>query len=508
MTHPRNSLIAMTPARNPHDQPPDWVADAIFYQIFPDRFARSEPVPKPANLQKWGSQPTTHGFQGGDLLGVVEHLDHLEELGVNAIYLNPIFMSASNHRYHTYDYYRVDPLLGGNEALRELLDEAHTRGIRVVLDGVFNHASRGFWAFHHIMECGPESPYIDWFDIYGFPLHAYESKAKPNYAAWWGLPALPKFNINNREVWEYLLGVGEHWVRFGIDGWRLDVPEEISVEGFWEAFRERVKNVNPEIYLVGEIWRLAPEWVAGDRFDGLMNYPIALTALNFFAAQTLRLEFNSSHFPLAPLTASGALHKLSQVFSTYPLSVQRAHLNILDTHDTPRFVTAAGGDFSALHLAILMQMTLPGAPSIYYGTEIGLEGGRDPDCRRAFPWDSRRWRLDTLEWTKAAVQLRREHRALRRGRFTPVHGEDDVLAYLLADESETLLVVFNAAQASTISNIQLPEETVSAVSGVVDLWQVNISKESGPVEVAGGNGTPVLLRIPLGARSARVLNLS
>jgi neopullulanase len=488
-------------------EPPDWVADAVFYQIFPDRFARSERVPKPHNLQPWGSAPTTHGFQGGDLLGIVEHLDHLHALGVNAIYLNPIFMSASNHRYHTYDYYRVDPLLGGNEALRELLDAAHARGMRVILDGVFNHASRGFWAFHHILECGPESPYIDWFEIYGFPLHAYESREKPNYAAWWNLPALPKFNINNREVWDYLLGVGEYWMRFGIDGWRLDVPEEITVEGFWEAFRARVKGVRPDAYLVGEIWTLAPEWVTGNRFDGLMNYPLSITALNFLAADTLRTEFRSDHFPLTPLTGLGALKKLEQIFETYPETTQRAQLNVLDTHDTPRFLTAAGGDITALHLAAIMQMTLPGAPSIYYGTEIGLEGGRDPDCRRAFPWDRARWRERTWEWFQEAVRLRHAQPALRRGQFTPLVGQDVFLAYLMQLEREAILLAFNAGRQEENLTLSLP---AGRWGGGVDLWRLDhearaITLPPPVITHDAANTTTVTLKLP--ARGVRVVKL-
>ena len=454
----------------PQPQPPDWVADAVFYQIFPDRFARSPRLPKPHNLQPWGSPPTNHGFQGGDLLGVVEHLDYLQDLGITAIYLNPIFMSASNHRYHTYDYHRVDPLLGGNEALRALLDAAHARNIRIILDGVFNHASRGFWAFHHILECGPESPYIDWFDIYGFPLHAYESKEKPNYAAWWGLPALPKFNIKNRDVWDYLLDVGERWIEFGIDGWRLDVPEEITVDGFWEAFRERVKKVNPDAYLVGEIWHLAPEWVRGDRFDGVMNYPLAWIAVNFFAARTLRTEFSGASFALAPLDGAGALQHLQRALAAYPAPARRAHLNILDTHDTARFLTMAGGDSTALHLAVMMQMTLPGAPSIYYGTEIGMEGGRDPDCRRAFPWDQRRWRKATLTWFREAVALRHAHRALRRGEFVPVLGEGDALAYCMTDEGATILVAYNTAAEPAMLKLSLPPDQWGRGE---DLWHLD-----------------------------------
>ena len=162
---------------------PDWVRDAVFYQIFPDRFAKSTRVPKASNLQPWGAAPTGHGYQGGDLLGVVEHLDYLVDLGINAIYFNPIFRSGSNHRYHTHDYFQVDPMLGGNAALRELLDAAHARGIRVVLDGVFNHASRGFFQFHDILENGAESAYVDWFHIEDWPLRPYGG-GKANYGAW------------------------------------------------------------------------------------------------------------------------------------------------------------------------------------------------------------------------------------------------------------------------------------------------------------------------------------
>jgi neopullulanase len=165
-------------------QTPAWVRDAVFYQIFPDRFARSAAVPKPRHLDEWGSAPTVHGYQGGDLLGVVEHLDYLQDLGANAIYFTPIFQSASNHRYHTHDYEKVDPMLGGNDALRQLVDAAHIRGIRVVLDGVFNHASRGFFQFHDIMENGSDSAYLDWFHVTKFPLNAYHQGEKPNYGAW------------------------------------------------------------------------------------------------------------------------------------------------------------------------------------------------------------------------------------------------------------------------------------------------------------------------------------
>ena len=191
----------------PHDRPPAWVADAIFYQIFPDRFAKSDRVEKPSNLESWDEPPTTFGYKGGDLLGIIEHLDHIEDLGANALYLNPVFASASNHRYHTWDYLRIDPMLGGDDAFDELMEECHKRGLRVVLDGVFNHCGRGFLQFSDLLENGPSSAWIDWFVVDDWPLHAYDGK-KPGYQAWWGNAALPKFNTDNPQVAEYLISVG------------------------------------------------------------------------------------------------------------------------------------------------------------------------------------------------------------------------------------------------------------------------------------------------------------
>ncbi|HEX7973410.1 MAG TPA: alpha-amylase family glycosyl hydrolase, partial [Anaerolineales bacterium] len=200
---------------------PGWVQDAIFYQIFPDRFAKSRRVGKPNNLEAWEAPPTVFGFKGGDLLGVTEHLDYLQDLGINAIYFTPVFQSASSHRYHTHDYFQIDPILGGDRAFRELLDQAHRGGIRIVLDGVFNHASRGFFQFNHILENGPSSPYLDWFTVRGFPLNAYSGH--PNYEAWVGLPALPKLNTANPQVRQFIFDVARYWLGQGIDGWRLDV---------------------------------------------------------------------------------------------------------------------------------------------------------------------------------------------------------------------------------------------------------------------------------------------
>ena len=465
---------------------PDWVRDAVFYQIFPDRFASSVRVPKPGTLERWDAPPTLHGFKGGDLLGIAEHLDDLRELGITALYLNPVFASASNHRYHTFDYERVDPLLGGNEALRELIDAAHARGMRIILDGVFNHASRGFWPFHHVLENGAASPYRDWFRLDsevlsgGRGLNAYPGQreteaierlkaghdrheptgpghdaAAPGhdptgaagagspsqwilgYQAWWDLPALPKLNHSNPAVREYIYGVAERWTRFGIDGWRLDVPEEIDEPGFWEEFRRRVLAVNPEAYLVGEIWNPAPEWLAGDRFHALMNYPLAESILSFVGGARLDRELVAKTHEygrhVRAIDGPEFGRQLAEVMATYPPELASLQLNLLGSHDTPRFISLAGGDAAALRLATLIQMTVPGAPCIYYGDEVGLEGREDPDCRRAYPWDPARQDSGLRDFVAGLISVRRANSVLRRGRFELLAAEGSAVAYGMFD---------------------------------------------------------------------------
>ncbi|MFM7313539.1 MAG: alpha-amylase family glycosyl hydrolase, partial [Cyanobium sp.] len=270
---------------------PAWVADAVVYQIFPDRFRRSGRVEAQRGLAllPWGSDPATAGFQGGDLYGVIEALDGLQELGVSCLYLTPIFSSAAYHRYHTYDYLQVDPLLGGNAALDALIAALHRRGMRLILDGVFNHCGRGFWAFHHLLENGEASPYRDWFTVERWPLVPYPRRRSERcgYAAWWDLPGLPKFNHANPAVQEHLLQVGRHWLERGIDGWRLDVPDEVPLP-FWQAFRQMVKAVNPEAWIVGEIWGDPSAWLEPACFDGVMNYRLAWSLLGFAGGSRLR----------------------------------------------------------------------------------------------------------------------------------------------------------------------------------------------------------------------------
>ena len=430
-----------------HAWTPDWVKDAVFYQIFPDRFAQSEQVEKPGNLEPWDDPPTRTGFKGGDLLGVVEHLDYLVDLGINAIYFNPIFQSAANHRYHTHDYTRVDPILGGDAAFDALLEAAHKRDIRIVLDGVFNHAGRGFFQFNHIMENGKQSPYLDWFIINGFPLRAFETKKPPNYAAWWDLRELPKLNTDNPQVRDFLMGVAEHWLRRGIDGWRLDVPLEIKTPGFWEAFRERVKAINPEAYILAEIWDDATAWLQGEHFDAVMNYGFNRACYGFFGGAELDVSHRPGGFEPAPLDGPAFAEEIDRLLGLYSPDVTFAQYNLLSSHDEPRFLTMVGGDRRRLRLATLFQMTFPGPPSVYYGDEIGMEGGPDPDCRRGFIWDESRWDHELHADVRRLIALRREHAVLRRGDYVALDTTETTHVFARHSDDETVVVALNVGEA-------------------------------------------------------------
>jgi neopullulanase len=494
---------------------PSWVTDSVFYQIFPDRFAQSRRLSKSGlNLETWDSPPTVYGFKGGDLYGVLEHLDYLEQLGINALYFTPIFASASNHRYHTYDYYNVDPLLGGNAALRELLEAAHTRGMHVVLDGVFNHASRGFWQFHHTLENGSASPYVDWFHFendrlarrrhWGAYPSADEEHAIRNegsfsaigYQAWWDMPALPKFNTNTPAVREFIYGVAQHWIDFGVDGWRLDVPAEINDDSFWQEFRKRVRLANPEAYIVGEIWHDARRWLQGDQFDACTNYLMTAACLSFFPGPKLDIEtvhrVGGFRDQVYPIDAQGFADRIDWVLGLYSEDVQRVQLNPLDSHDTPRFLTCAGGDLSSLKLALTFLFSIPGAPCLFYGDEVGLEGGYDPDCRRSFIWADHSWNQELLGYTRNLVALRHRRKDWRWGTFRRVYAHAGV--YCFERRLDPLLSV-------TVLNTSEDARELSL--------EVHVPEESTPHSIAGEAeilGTrPLVLRVP--ARAGAVVAL-
>jgi len=421
---------------------PYWVQDAIFYQIFPDRFANGDTSNDPPQTAKWGSWPTVHDFQGGDFRGIIQRFDYLLDLGITALYLNPVFLSPANHRYHTVDYYQIDPRLGDMADFHALLEVAHHNHVRLVLDGVFNHCGRGFFAFNDVMENGPHSPYKDWFHIHRYPLDAYAHGDSNNYVGWWNLKSLPKFNTGNPLVRKYLFDVARYWIEQGIDGWRLDVPNEIDDDSFWEEFRHVVKSADHDAYLFGEIWDGDPRWVNETHFDGLMHYPLREALLGCLAGKETAQQFAD---------------KVEGFLSTFPSDNVRAMYVPLGSHDTERVFTALGS-LDKVKLAFLFQFAYPGAPAIYYGDEVGLEGHGDPDSRRAFPWDPADWKADLRPFVQSLMVLRKARPSLRRGEFLrliadPVSG---LYAFARTLGAEMTLIVMNLSDLALDASILLP----------------------------------------------------
>jgi glycosidase len=460
-------------------QTPDWVKHAVFYQIFPDRFAIGKQPRKRllnnASWEDWHEIPTLQGYKGGDLWGVVEQLDYLQDLGINAVYFTPIFQSACNHRYHTHDYYQVDPLLGGNPAFKELLEAAHARDIKVVLDGVFNHSSRGFFFFNDILENGPHSPWLNWFKIHDWPLAPYTGEKPANYEGWDGNRALPVFNHDNPEVREYIMEIAEYWIEFGIDGWRLDVPFEIKTPGFWQEFRERVKAINPEAYIVGEVWTDAREWLDGSQFDGVMNYLFTAPTIAFTAGDRVDIEQvkDRSYEPYPALSAAEYAKKIQQVLQLYPWEIQLTQLNLLASHDTARLISIADGDKKSVTLSTLLLLTFPGAPSIYYGDEVGLAGKLDPDSRRGFPLQAD-WDKEILKTHRELIALRHAHPCLRTGEYKVLFAEGNVYVFARVLDKEELIVAVNVGTSPEkadvdITNLQSKPNKVLYASDKVEL---------------------------------------
>lgn len=388
-------------------RPPDWVKDAVFYGIFPDRFRNGDPANDPPGTRPWGEPPDRRSHFGGDLAGIVEALDYLQDLGVTALYLNPINVAPSNHKYDVADYFRVDPQFGGDGALRALVAEVHRRGMRIILDGVFNHCGDAHPFFQDVLRRGRASPYWDWFVIQGDEV---VREPRPNYACWAGVAALPEWNHANPRVREYLLSVVRHWLtEYGIDGWRLDAVEHMPPD-FVREIRVAAKEANPDAYVLGEVMGLAAAWFKYGALDGVMNYRLWEALVNFIAWES----WDARQF----------IAYLKGLWGSYPRENTYASYNLIGSHDKPRIMTLCGGDRGKVALVAATIFALPGAPAVYYGDEIGMEGGEDPDCRRCFPWDPGRWDGGLRELFRKLIALRREEEALRRGdlRFGEARG--------------------------------------------------------------------------------------
>lgn len=409
-------------------EPPRWAQGAVVYQIFPERFANGNPANDPENVEDWALPPTRTSFKGGDLRGIINRFQHLVDLGVEVLYLTPIFKSPSNHKYDTTDYYTIDPHFGTEDDLRELVELCHRHGMRIILDAVFNHCGSEFFAFQDVLKNGKESPYAHWFRFEGFPVET----DPPNYETFaHQIATMPKLMTHHEDVRRYLLDVAVYWIReFGIDGWRLDVANEIDHQ-FWREFRRVVKAQNPNALIVGEVWHEASDWLRGDQFDSVMNYPLQQACFDFFAKGTIR--------------ARSFANRLAKVQVNHPHGVNLAMFNLLGSHDTERFLTSCGGETFRFALAVAFQLTYEGAPMIYYGDEVGMMGLTDPDCRRGMVWDYEQQNRELFAWYQQLISLRKKNPVLRTGRTRTVWADSvsNVYGFARYEEEKQIVVLLN-----------------------------------------------------------------
>lgn len=385
---------------------PRWAKNKVIYQIFPSRFASDKDVPEDV----WYQAPIGHKEDlKGSLRGIIDHLDYIRELGVDMIYMTPIFRSDSVHKYNIEDYYQIDPSFGKKEDLKELVSKAHELGMYVILDGVFNHTGLDFFAFRDVREKKEQSEYLNWYYAKEFPL-IMEWGKKPNYKTFGYAAYMPKLNLQNKETADYFIDVASYWIReCDIDGWRLDVADEID-HAFWKRFRKEIKAIKKDVLLIGEIWHFAGDFLEGDEWDCAMNYPFYQAVQDFVATETIcASEFvGRLHF------IKGNLHN----------GLQGYLWNLIDSHDTERFLHSAQHDIGKQRMAAAMQLLLPGMPMIYYGDEVALDGGRDPDCRRGMLWDEGRQNREMLHYYRTLIKIRHTYPVLTEGVITKQYTDD------------------------------------------------------------------------------------
>lgn len=416
---------------------PEWVKSTVWYQIFPERFANGDPSLTPEGAVEWGSvDPKFDTFYGGDLQGVIDHLDYIQDLGITGLYFCPIFKAPSTHKYDTTDYFDIDPQFGDKETFKKLVQLAHERGIKIMLDAVFNHCGWHFPQWQDVVKNGEKSEYKDWFHIRNFPLieEEFNPVSQPgglNYDTFAFGAGMPKLNTENPEVIDYLLEVGRYWIReFDIDGWRLDVANEVD-HAFWREFRKAVREVKNDVYILGEIWHDSQPWLNGDQFDAVMNYPLGDAILEFIAKGNIK----PSQFKVA----------VNKVFTEYAHNVNEAAFNLLDSHDTSRLLTICDDNKQKALLAYTFQMTQTGSPCIYYGGEIGLDGGADPLCRKCMIWDKEQQDLEMFDYLKKLISIRKSYPAMRSHelQWISVNDEQDYVIFKKIYQEEEIYVILN-----------------------------------------------------------------
>ena len=434
---------------------PQWAANKVVYQIFPSRFATTQPVDK----ELWYKAPITPMDDlHGNLRGIIEHLDYIKDLGIDVVYLTPIFKSNSCHKYDTIDYYQVDPSFGTTEDLKELVQKSHERGMKVVLDAVYNHTGREFFAFQDILEKGEKSKYLDWYFIDELPPRG-EWGEIPNFKCFGYYGGMPKLNLKNPEVEKYITDVACYWIKeCDIDGWRLDVGDEIS-HFFWKNFRKAIKAVKKDMLIIGEIWHYAGDFLEGDEWDTVMNYPFYLNLIDLLADE----KINVSQFVQNLGYLKGRLNK-----KCYPLM-----WNLIDSHDTARFLHLCHDNKKKQHLAAAFQLLMPGMPMVYYGDEYAMPGANDPDCRRGMYWDEEYQDKEMYNWYKKLMQVRKTHACIVEGEMieTITNDDDDTIVMIRKNGDETIAMLFNCGNSAKEFNEYAEKHnllTDSAFDGKVD----------------------------------------
>ena len=486
---------------------PDWVYGGVMYQIFPERFRNGNDEITPENAIPWESTPTRLDFHGGDLHGVTEKIDYIKDLGVNIIYLNPIFLSSSTHKYDAWDHFKVDDTFGGDEALKDLINEAHSRNMKVVLDCSLNHVHPRHFAFQDIVEKGEESEYKDWFTVFDYPVrflhrpHLYANTYKvgwdgnseeyktylektfketkvpvevvdddgpiiePTFKAWWGVPDMPKVNFKSEGARQWALDVTEHWIKnFDIDGWRMDVAKELDFS-FWKDFRDVAYSAKKDILLISEIFGDTSQWLQGERFDGTMNYSFRETMTDYFATKRIdNKEFANS---------------LANLYSMYSFEALSSCQNLLSSHDVKRFLNRCGANTDGMFGAVFLQATFPGIAGIYYGDEIGLGGADDPQNREPFPWESEdKWNKDLLKFTSELMSIKTSQPILRYGNFEMVTYDDNYVIFRRVLNDESLLCIVNRDLKNKDIELNTNAHSVDIVYG-----DCNIELDSGKLKI-------------------------
>lgn len=386
----------------------EWVKNTVWYQIFPERFANGDRSNDPIGTKKWNASdhPGRQDFYGGDLQGVLDHLNHLQKLGVNGIYFNPLFKAPSNHKYDTEDYYQIDPHFGNAALFKEVVTQAHQRGIHVMLDAVFNHIGDKSLQWQDVLKNGQRSKYAGWFHVNKFPAtytptKNFEFTPDATYDTFDYTPHMPKLNTANPAMQEYLLEIAKYWIKeFDIDAWRLDVANEID-HHFWKRFHKETTALKPDFYILGEIWHTSQAWLNGDEFSGVMNYSYTGAILDHFINHRISAEQMIDH--------------LSNQLMKYRDQTNQMMFNVLDSHDTARIMTQARGNRNLVKETFAFTFLQPGTPSIYYGTEYGMDGDNDPDCRKPMNWVPDDDGQDMFTFFKKLVALRRNNADLIEG---------------------------------------------------------------------------------------------